>query len=158
MDALSALIEAIPFTLIAVVIDKKKLKRRYTSPAHPYHLALQFGLERLARFLRGEGEEKKSLAVICEARGGKEDGELELAFRRVCDGDNFSGDRYPYEIHIADKKCNSEGLQLADLTARPIGMSVLKPGQANRAFDVLRGKLYRNGYGMAAGFGLKTFP
>jgi hypothetical protein len=46
------------------------------------------------------------------------------------------------------KAANSTGLQLADLTARPIGLSALRPGQPNRAFDIIRSKLG----------GLKCFP
>jgi hypothetical protein len=57
-----------------------------------------------------------------------------------------------------DKKSNSEGLQLADLTARPIGISVLRPEQQNRARDILNGKFYRDGTGKINGFGLKVFP
>ena len=36
----------------------------------------------------------------------------------------------------------SSGLQLADLVARPIGLHVLRLGQPNRAFDVLKQKFY----------------
>ena len=36
-----------------------------------------------------------------------------------------------------DKKVNSSGLQRADFVACPIGISVLRPGQDNRAFEVL---------------------
>jgi hypothetical protein len=60
------------------------------------------------------------------SRGAKEDKELELEFRRICDGANFFRKPLPFDIIIVDKKTNSEGLQLADLTARPIGLSVLR--------------------------------
>ena len=52
----------------------------------------------------------------------------------------------------------SEGLQLADLTARPIGLSVLRPNQANRARSILEKKFYRDDFGRIEGFGLKCFP
>ena len=32
--------------------------------------------------------------------------------------------------------------QLADLVARPIGLSVIKPEQINRAFEVIKMKMY----------------
>jgi hypothetical protein len=32
--------------------------------------------------------------------------------------------------------------QLADMVARPIGLSVLRPNQPNRAFDILHEKIY----------------
>lgn len=154
---LSTIIGELDFTIISVIIDKYRLKGKYKTPDHPYHLALGFGLERIDRFLASQGEAGRKVSIVCEARGGKEDADLELAFRRVCDGANFRGDLYPHEIAIADKKCNSEGLQIADLTARPIGMSYTRPDQANRAYGALEPKLYRGAYG-ANGWGRKIFP
>jgi hypothetical protein len=57
---------------------------------------------------------------------------------------NFIKQRLPFEIVISDKRTNSEGLQFADIIARPIGLSVLKPEQPNRAFTILRSKLYQD--------------
>jgi len=82
---------------------------------------------------------------------------LELEFRRICSGVNYDSERLNFEIIFADKKSNSTGLQIADLVARPIGISVLKPEQANRALDVIKDKLLRRG-GEAEGWGLKKFP
>ena len=82
-----------------------------------------------------------------EARGAKEDAELELEFRRIRDGRNFFSKLLPFELIIADKRTNSEGMQLADLTARPIGLSVLRPEQSNRALAVLEKKFCRDGSG-----------
>jgi hypothetical protein len=82
---------------------------------------------------------------VFECRGPKEDKELELEFRRICDGANQTRSRLPYRIVLADKKVNSAGLQLADLVARPIGLSYLKPLQANRAFEILKPKFFCKG-------------
>ena len=49
--------------------------------------------------------------------------------------------RLLFDLVIADKNANCEGLQIADLTARPMGLSVIRPQQPNRAFDVVRTKL-----------------
>ncbi len=95
---------------------------------------------------------------MCEARGAKEDAELELEFRRIRDGANYFHRPLPFDLIIADKKTNSEGLQLADLTARPIGLTVLRPDQPNRAAEVLEGKFYRDKTGGKLGMGLKVFP
>jgi len=64
----------------------------------------------------------------------------------------------PFDLIVADKKTNSEGLQLADLTARPIGLSVLRPDQPNRATQVLESKFIRDRKGNKDGVGLKVFP
>ncbi|HET8596596.1 MAG TPA: DUF3800 domain-containing protein [Castellaniella sp.] len=158
MANIARVIETSEMTLIAILIDKNRLKRKYNSPEHPYHLVLTFGMERLSKFLREQNEHGEIVHVVCESRGAKEDTDLELAFRRVCDGDNFLSERYPHEILMADKKCNSIGLQIADLTARPVGMSYLYPDQQNRAYEVLKRKFYRNGFGVFDGLGRKVFP
>ncbi|WP_222622657.1 DUF3800 domain-containing protein [Ramlibacter albus] len=133
MESLALIIAAAPMKIIAVVIDKVRHKQRYSKPAHPYHLAFGFGLERLHRLLRSHGQGDRLTHVICEARGANEDEELELEFRGIRDGDNYRGERLPFELVVTNKRTNSEGLQIADLTARPIGLSVLRPGQPPKA-------------------------
>ena len=158
LDGLTAIIAAAPVTLVGVVIDKAGHKARYAVPDHPYHLALKYGLERVQAFLDLNGQAGRTTTVVCEARGAKEDKEIELAFRRVCDGDNRAAKPYPLSIVVADKKSNSEGLQLADLVARPVGLQVLRPDQPNRAWDVLKTKLFAGRHGVVEGNGLKVFP
>lgn len=158
LQALTDIIAAADFRLIAVVIDKRRLAEKYTRPQHPYHLAMEYGLERLYQLVKREKQADRITHVVCEARGQKEDADLELAFRRIRDGANYFGKCLPFELEIADKRTNSEGMQLADLTARPIGLSVLRPEQPNRAMEVLVTKFYRDGRGKELGVGLKVFP
>lgn len=158
LAGLTDIISAAPMTLVAVVIDKVKHKAKYLSPEHPYHLALKYGLERVHHCLQMQGQGDRRTAIVCEARGPKEDKEIELAFRRVCDGDNRGRRPYAMDIVIADKRANSEGLQLADLVARPAGLHVLRPHQPNRAWDVLATKLFGGAYGVVQGNGLNVFP
>ena len=61
-----------------------------------------------------------------------------------------------FEIVFADKRTNSAGLQLADLTARPIGRHFLDPGQPNRAWDIIETKLHRGPDGEVEGLGLRN--
>lgn len=158
LDELTGIIAGIPFTVITAVIDKRRLRDRYGDNHHPYHLSLKFCLERLFYFLKGEGQLERSTHLTCEARGGEEDRALELEFRRICDGANYLNRRLPFELIIAEKKVNCAGLQMADLIARPIGMSILRPDQPNRAFSVIQDKLYQGANGQATGWGLKCFP
>ncbi len=158
LERLTEVIRAAPFRVIATVIRKEQLQQRYQSPRNPYDVALAYGLERVHFFLgrRGHGEDRTH--VVFERRGKREDRELELEFRRVCSGQNGSARQLPFEIQLVDKKANSSGLQLADLIARPIGMSVLRPDQHNRAFEMIRTKLDRSKTGKIEGWGLKCFP
>ena len=96
--------------------------------------------------------------MIFERRGSKEDLELELEFRRVIGGANPMCSRIPLEIVMTDKKAVSTGLQIADLVARPIGLHVLRPMQANRAWEIILPKLRRGKGGRVDGYGLKCFP
>lgn len=144
LDELTQIVADSPFVLICSVIRKDELKQKYSNPDNPYHIALGFGLERVYYYL--------------ERRGRREDAELELEFRRVCDGANYHGETLPLEIVFADKKANLPGLQLADLVARPVGMSILRPDQSNRAFEAVTGKFYTSAAGRRLGWGLKCFP
>jgi hypothetical protein len=158
LDRANAAIEAAPFTLIASVIDKRKLVDRYAEPADPYDIAMTFCMERLSRFLDEAGQGLAMQHVIVERRGEPADSNLELAFRRICDGANQYRAMPLLNIIFADKKHNSTGLQFADLVAYPITRHMLKPEQANRAFDIVRAKFRRNEAGRIEGFGLKRFP
>ncbi|MBW8843751.1 MAG: DUF3800 domain-containing protein [Burkholderiales bacterium] len=161
---LGELIEASNFILISCVIDKEKLRARQPElPPNPYHLALAFCLETLYELLQEKKQDDTLTHVVVECRGKKEDNELELEFRRICDGANRLGERLPFDVVFADKKVDSPGLQLADLVARPIGLHVLRPDQPNRAFDVLTRKFYCSGGRSQVGtgfedWGLKVFP
>jgi hypothetical protein len=155
---LNTLVEESPFTLVASAIHKERHRARYANPENPYGIAVGFGLERVFRHLAALGCRGGTTHFLFERRGEKEDAEVELVFRRVCDGDNRVGGRLPFEIVMADKKCYSPGLQIADLVARPIGRKLLDPAQPNRAYDILGRKFRRSPAGKVAGWGLKVFP
>lgn len=134
---LTRLIDAMPMTVIASAIRKDKLVDRYAHPNNPYEIALGFGLERIGRWL--SRRQQSRTPVILECRGKREDDELELEFRRVCAGGNYSGVPLGLEPRFVSKAANVPGLQVADLIARPIGRHILDPAQPNRAFDVIAG-------------------
>lgn len=158
MSDLSKVIRDSDMTIIAIAIHKQKHAQKYKAPAHPYHLAMQYGLERLHSHMQAVSQQDRLTHVVCERRGAAEDSELELAFRRVCDGHNAANVRFCFEIVMADKRCNSEGLQIADLVARPIGRHVLDPSQPNKAFEIIEKKLALSPRGSPKGWGLKVFP
>lgn len=160
---LTEIIEDSRFIIIAAVIDKRELKASEDGEANPYHMALGACLNALHALMIEKGQQEVDTHVVFERRGDKEDNELELEFRRICDGANETETRLPYQIIFADKRVNSAGLQLADLVARPIGINFLRPMQRNRAFETLRPKFFCRG-GRAGvgkdyeGWGLKIFP
>ena len=146
-DDLHSVMVNAPMTVIASVIDKVALRKKYDKPWNPYEIALHFCLERLLTFLLRKGQKGKQVHVVFECRGRAEDAGLELAFRRITGGvsawgwvaSNFSG--IDFVPKFSKKSENLIGLQLADLIARPIALSTLRPSQGNRAFAVIATKL-----------------
>jgi len=160
---LTDVLERTPITVFSAVIDKRQLVEHRRRNESPYELSLRFCLERIFYSLRRLGQSNDDEGpllthVLCESRGRNEDADLELAFRRICGGDNFANVHLPFEPVLTDKKNNSIGLQLADLVARPIGLRQLRPDQPNRAWDVIEAKLDRDATGRYRGYGLKCFP
>lgn len=158
LEDLNALIAEANFTLLVTIIDKYKLKQEHPQETHVYHLAMELGLEKLYHFLQSRNQQNRLTHVICEARGRVEDRALELEFSHVCSGHNSLRKVLPFQLIIADKKTNSEGLQFADLAARPVGLSVVRPGQMNRAFQILQKKLHKNHEGEVDGYGFYLYP
>ncbi|MCS6245724.1 MAG: DUF3800 domain-containing protein [Opitutus sp.] len=158
LSRLSDLMVALPATVVAVVIDKPALVASYHTHIGPYDYAMEVGLERVFRELDDRGQGGKTTPVIVECRGRKEDCELELAFRRVCDGANALHRPLPFSLAMVPKSANSSGLQLTDLMARPVGLKHLRPTQPNRAFDIIESKLWRSPSGKIEGWGIKHLP
>jgi len=142
-DELNALIEAAPMAIYASVINKEKYRAKYTSPWTPYEVALHFCMERLHTMLTAERQHGKTVHVVLESRGKKEDDALHHEFRRIAENNSHWGcrqcdfSRFDFQSVFIPKAANSSGLQLADLTARPIALSHLRPNQPNRAFEII---------------------
>jgi len=155
MARLTTIVEQSNFVLISCVVDKQRLSKQSGDASNPYHVALDYCLQGLYEFLVEKGQEKRQTHVIVECRGKKEDRELELEFRRVCDGQGIRPQTLPFQVVFANKQTNLAGLQLADLVARPVGISYLRPLQPNQAFEVLKAKFFCEGGRANAGFGYK---
>jgi len=158
MSDLNALMESARFTLIASVVHKNNLKQTDALPRNPYHICLEFGLEQLYKFLESRRQIESTTHVVVECRGRREDADLELEFRRICSGANSINKQLPFNIVMSPKQSNAPGMQLADLVARPIGIKVLRPAQANRAYEILAAKFDRGPQGEVEGWGMKCFP
>jgi hypothetical protein len=158
---LNDLMVAAEATIVSIAIEKSRLTQKYRRPFNPYHIALGLGLERVDWFLAQKGQQGRLTHVVAEARGSKEDIDLELEFRRILDGNGAMGSQVgdvPFDLRILSKKSNAEGLQLADLFAYPISRHILKPDQANRAFDIVQPKLFVDRQRRHQSVGLKIFP
>lgn len=154
LSKISNIIGDAPIKLIGTVIHKQKLTKHYSNPYNPYKLGLLFCMEHLLDFLKDNQQKGKTVHIQFEKRGPEEDKELELEFQRICNNQGNLGHRNPdfrsikFIPQFVDKKFNSTGLQLADLTARPLALKVLRPSQNNRAAEIIMTKM----------IGWKVFP
>lgn len=136
-----------PFHLIGSVIKKIPFADEYVNLYNPYDVALLACLEDLHRFLMEKGQEGKRVHVVFESRGKNENDDLQRAFQRITGGADFfriskvTFNEISYTANFAKKAVNSTGLQIADLTARPIALKSLRPDQKNRTYSVLEDKL-----------------
>ena len=146
LNSLSLIMKKINFILIGSAVRKNM---QYKGDGNAYHLALSSCLEALYEFVEEKKQANRKTFVVVEARGDKEDKELELEFRRVCDGENKFKKTLPFAILIKSKEKNSTGLQIADLVARPIGRYILDcdsgKNNNNRAFEALKDKFFCRG-------------
>ncbi len=144
---LNDLIASAPIGIIASVIDKIRHRAKYVDPWNPYEIALRFCMESLLDKLAESEEVGRTVHVIFESRGRKEDSILEREFNRITSNQGQWGHRRPdftrfaFRCVFVPKTANSSGLQLADLIARPIALSYLRPEQPNRAWEIIEPKL-----------------
>ncbi len=157
MTELTQIIGEVTFHLGCVVIRKNELKEN-ENPENPYHLALESGLIQVDSFLSNEGVVGQKTHLLFEKRGKNEDGELKSEFRRLCEKNRDEGRGYPFDVVFVDKKANHLGLQLADLLARPIGLSILRPDQPIRTYEVMEKKLLPHLLEKQDGRDLRCFP
>ena len=151
-DDLNSVIVEAPLTIFAAYIDKKKFRKKWGFEHNLYHVALSSCLRRLRQFLDQKSQNDVT-HIVFEARGKKEDRELELEFRRLC-----SAHEYAFDIVVAKKGINSCGLQVADLVARPIGRFCLNPEQPNRTYETLEKKFAKGENGKSEGWGVEKIP
>lgn len=155
---LSDLMESLPATIVAAIIDKTTFTSHQAASSGVYDYAMATGLNAVFHFLAASAQSRSLTPVIVESRGRREDTELELSFRRYRDSGNAPAHSSPLELIMVPKTANSAGLQLADLVARPVGLRHLRPNQPNRAFEIISNKLHRGPSAEVEGFGLLRIP
>lgn len=149
------------YTVITSAINKNDYIKKFGRISNNvYELCLSFIIERSVFFLDDIPDPNKTLDIIIEKRGAKEDKALEGHFQRLCArGTGFvKAERlkqYMLTINFRSKKQNINGLQLSDLIAYPSFKYVMEPKRANPSFNVFESKIYtKNG----KTYGLKIYP
>ena len=84
-EDLNRIMDESPFWIVAAAIRKSLIKPSEMAAENLYHLALQIGLEGVYKVLEEESQLDGLTHFVFESRGKKEDKELELEFRRICE-------------------------------------------------------------------------
>lgn len=158
LGRLSNLVQQAGMVVIAAVIDKRRMANEGGSVNNPYDLALRSCMERTQTFLQDAGASGRTTQIVFESRGKSEDEKLSATFDEVRGSGIATGAMPNLRYQFVSKKANSTGLQLADLIVRPIAMNTIRPGQRNRAYEVIEPKLWRNVDGNVSGYGLTMLP
>jgi hypothetical protein len=140
-DELGTCLRNVPFSIIAVIVDKQALKSQVPTPRSPYDIALELGLAKVQRFLESEGQLDAITHLIVEERGKNENRDLRRAFEESCKGKGGVPPITNLRLILASKLANSIGLQVADLVSNPIGKHFLQPDQPNRAYECIQDKM-----------------
>lgn len=116
MDDLDKLVEAHAARVYAIAV----------LPSHPKGLEADIAA---AEHLLGLLLQSRPgpLSLLLESRGKREDARLMAALNRVTTSD--------IRVGFCAKSHAVPGLELADLLARPVGLSLVRPSQPNRAQD-----------------------
>jgi hypothetical protein len=160
-EQLNNIITTSDYTIIASAINKiNQIKKYGRIISDVYGISLSFVVERAIFFLDAINIENKSLKIIIEKRGKKEDKKLDEHFQKIMSrGTGFvNAERlraYNLEIIFREKRDNINGLQLADLIAYPIARYIIEPDRANPSFDIFVSKFYTK---WGKRYGLKRFP
>jgi hypothetical protein len=153
MDELTQLMRDAQFRCFCVVIDKPNVPEWHKT-YDPYHICLSRGFRQIETYLKFHDPDElaKELHIVFEARGREDDAALSRAYKQVSVQGSLltpvaTRDYSNFRLELMDKKSNSSGLQIADLTARPIGNHYLHTtGQRSqtdqRAIGVLLEKLH----------------
>ena len=158
---LDGLVEKLQFTIIAAVINKVELKKRYIKQNDPYDLCFQFIMERFCMFL---GEKKSTGIFRMESRESHNDKMLVEDYERFRNNGNNIFPPEEVRAKLVDlsfnqKSQNISGHQIADLVAYPIGTHIFKPEKENFAFSIVEKKFHRKrGVSHYLNYGLKIFP
>jgi len=160
-DDLNNLIKNLNFQILASIILKDAYIEHYAYPENPYHLSLEFIMERFTMFLTDRNEKG---VIKAEARDEGSNQQLYNEYLRIKEmgTDYIKAERIREKIlHMGfwKKTDNIAGLQISDLINYPIGSRAVFPerNKIKLAYNIIRPKILdRNGN--IIGVGLKIFP
>lgn len=163
LDEISQHIHLTKMKIVAGVINKVMLKKKYPVPFSSYDIAFSFVFEKVFNYACSEAVDY--IHFVAEARGQREDNELHKTFEHLKTKDDphtvrlfplfidqSKLDKIRLRLEFRKKRSNIIGHQIADLVVSPIARTVLK-GTEHPSFQYFKDKFI---YGVENS--LKVFP
>ena len=148
---LYALFTEVSMTIVATVVNPKKLRSAHGTRFNAYDLALRCCVEQMTEAIRGRdgANPDAEIHIVMESRSTtRQNKEAEGQFYQGLEGE-WSLASVPsslVKLKFADKQSNSAGLQIADGIARPCVLRVQRPTQSNRSWEMMIApKMYDSG-------------
>ena len=170
LASLAQILKDLEYSAVVCVLDRPKYLAAHgvasmdeSLPNHGYLMTLHFMAERLAMALQHHFGGAKG-RLILEARGSKEDAELQYEFARLfLDGTSYLAPDYFRRQFLPGllfklKNDHVAGLEVADLIARPCGEKVLAPTSTPDRWPEVRTKLCQGVETKHSILGLKMTP
>jgi hypothetical protein len=137
LDDLGLAIAESKFWILPIISQKSPLTSKKATSDDIYAESSKLGIERVVSWVAKNGHLGNELVFAFESRGASEDRSLLKTLNSQLPNDLGVN----VLVKFIPKTFASTGLQIADLVARPIGLSVIRPGQANRSFELIRDKI-----------------
>jgi Protein of unknown function (DUF3800) len=170
IHGLDRILARLDFAAIACVVHRGEYVKKFgitsldeSLPEHPYLMAVDFLIERLAMALYYQFGGARAQIVI-ESRGEADDARIQYEFARLfLDGTTYVSATWIRRqflpgLHFYEKEANISGLQLADLVARPCADKIQEPESTPDRWEVCREKLCPGQRTAHSIVGLKVIP
>lgn len=171
LKALRELLAQLDFGVVTCVVRREAYVAQFgdaapdeSLPGHPYLMTLDFLIERVVMVLDDQFDGGRA-KVIAESRGAKEDALLQHEFARLqLDGTSYIAPAWFRQqlhpgLHFEAKGGTyATGLQLADLSARPVAEKVVAPKSTPDRWPEVSAKLCRGQQTKHSILGLKVMP
>jgi hypothetical protein len=171
LKGLGNLLSQLDYALVACVLRRPEYLAQFgqkapdeSLPGHPYLMSLDFLIERVVMVLEAQFNGGRA-KVIAESRGAREDALLQHEFARLhLDGTSYIASSWFRQqlhpgIHFEGKGgVYATGLQLADLSARPVAEKVAVPASNPDRWAEVSAKLCRGQETKNSILGLKIMP
>ena len=144
LNHLRLLLQYLPYSIVAVGIDKDRFTPNPDHPGSPYHRRF---LETLVASLRTMPDISTAMPpteIVADSRGKKEDEQLRMLVNTGTDSDDPALARFQFRIRFTSKSDIEVGVELADLIANPISRQVLNQQHPIVPFRLLEPKFLRH--------------